>query len=193
MFTYLCRWILRITGWRFDGELPNQNKYIVIVAPHTSNWDFIIGVLARGALNTRIHFLGKHQLFIPPWGWFFRAIGGSPVDRRKNNNLVDSAVQLFETEPKYKLALAPEGTRSPVTRWKSGFYHIAHKADVPIVCVGLDFSRKAIVIRAPLAASGNIAQDMAVILDFHRSIKGRHPKLIPDFAATTPPQDTAQQ
>ncbi|MCD8551874.1 MAG: 1-acyl-sn-glycerol-3-phosphate acyltransferase, partial [Shewanella xiamenensis] len=75
MFTHLCRWLLKISGWQIQGELPNQAKYIVIVAPHTSNWDFIIGVLARGALATRIHFLGKHQLFIPPWGWFFRAIG----------------------------------------------------------------------------------------------------------------------
>lgn len=125
MFTHLCRWLLKISGWQIQGQLPSQAKYIVIVAPHTSNWDFIIGVLARGALNTRIHFLGKHQLFIPPWGWFFRAIGGSPVDRRKNNNLVDAAVQLFATQPDYKLALAPEGTRSPVTRWKCGFYHIA--------------------------------------------------------------------
>ncbi|ABI37200.1 phospholipid/glycerol acyltransferase [Shewanella sp. MR-4] len=180
MFTHLCRWLLKISGWQIQGELPNQAKYIVIVAPHTSNWDFIIGVLARGALNTRIHFLGKHQLFIPPWGWLFRAIGGSPVDRRKNNNLVDAAVQLFATQPDYKLALAPEGTRSPVTRWKCGFYHIASKAQVPIVPVGLDFARKAVVIQPPLQPK-EIEQDMAEILRFYRSIKGRHPKTIPDY------------
>ncbi|MGL4579892.1 MAG: lysophospholipid acyltransferase family protein [Shewanella xiamenensis] len=181
MFTHLCRWLLKISGWQIQGELPNQAKYIVIVAPHTSNWDFIIGVLARGALATRIHFLGKHQLFIPPWGWFFRAIGGSPVDRRKNNNLVDSAVQLFATQSEYKLALAPEGTRSPVTRWKCGFYHIATKAQVAIVPVGLDFARKAVIIRAPLQPT-DIEQDMAEILCFYRSIKGRHPKVIPDYS-----------
>ncbi|QYJ71580.1 lysophospholipid acyltransferase family protein [Shewanella sp. FJAT-51649] len=180
MFTHLCRWLLKISGWQIQGLLPSQAKYIVIVAPHTSNWDFIIGVLARGALNTRIHFLGKHQLFIPPWGWFFRAIGGSPVDRRKNNNLVDAAVQLFATQSDYKLALAPEGTRSPVTRWKCGFYHIASKAQVPIVRVGLDFARKAVVIQPPLQPR-EIEQDMAEILSFYRSIKGRHPKTIPDY------------
>lgn len=180
MFTHLCRWLLNISGWRIQGELPTQAKYIVIVAPHTSNWDFIIGVLARGALDTRIHFLGKHQLFITPWGWIFRAIGGSPVDRRKNNNLVDSAVQLFTTQSEYKLALAPEGTRSPVRRWKCGFYHIAAKAQVPIVPVGLDFACKAVVIRSPLQPV-DIEQDMAEILGFYRSIKGRHPKTIPDY------------
>lgn len=180
MFAPLCRWLLKISGWKIQGKLPTQAKYIVIVAPHTSNWDFIIGLLARGALNTRIHFLGKHQLFTPPWGWIFRAIGGSPVDRRKNNNLVDSAVRLFTTQADYKLALAPEGTRSPVTRWKCGFYHIATKAQIPIVAVGLDFARKAVVIRSPLQPT-DIGQDMSQILHFYRSITGRHPKSIPDY------------
>lgn len=184
MFTILCRWLLNISGWQIEGQLPDCAKYIIIVAPHTSNWDFIVGVLARGALGTRIHFLGKHQLFIPPRGWFFRAIGGSPVDRRKNNNLVDTAVQLFESKADYKLALAPEGTRSPVKRWKYGFYHIASKAQVPITPVGLDFSRRTVIIRTPLQPSGDIATDMHDILSFYRTIKGRHPKVIPDFVAS---------
>lgn len=184
MFTILCRWLLNISGWQIEGQLPDCAKYIVIVAPHTSNWDFIVGVLARGALGTRIHFLGKHQLFIPPWGWFFRAIGGSPVDRRKNNNLVDTAIQLFESKADYKLALAPEGTRSPVTRWKCDFYHIASKAGVPITPVGLDFSRRTVIIRTPLQPCGDITTDMQDILSFYRTIKGRHPKVIPDFVAS---------
>lgn len=184
MFTILCRWLLNISGWQIEGQLPDCAKYIIIVAPHTSNWDFIVGVLARGALGTRIHFLGKHQLFIPPWGWFFRAIGGSPVDRRKNNNLVDTAVQLFESKADYKLALAPEGTRSPVKRWKYGFYHIASKAQVPITPVGLDFSRRTVIIRTPLQPCGDITTDMQDILSFYRTIKGRHPKVIPDFVAS---------
>lgn len=183
MFTRLCCWLLKMSGWQIEGELPALKKYILIVAPHTSNWDFIIGLLARGALNTRIHFLGKHQLFIPPWGWFFRAIGGSPVDRRKNNNLVDTAVQLFESKADYKLALAPEGTRSAVKRWKYGFYHIASKAGVPIVPVGLDFSRRTVVIHPPLQPSRDMTQDMDEILNFYRRIKGRHPKVIPDYVA----------
>ncbi|MGL4475063.1 MAG: lysophospholipid acyltransferase family protein [Shewanella sp.] len=181
MVYQFCRWLMKISGWSFEGAPPAINQYIMIVGPHTSNWDFIIGVIARGALNTKINFLGKHQLFIPPWGWFFKAIGGSPVDRRKNNNLVDSAAQLFANHPHYKLALAPEGTRSPVTRWKTGFYHIATKAKVPIVAVGLDFSRKKIVIAAPLMPSDNQAQDINQLLDFFRTINGCKPKLIPKY------------
>jgi 1-acyl-sn-glycerol-3-phosphate acyltransferase len=181
MFQRFCQWLMQRLGWRLSGSLPVCSQYLIIVGPHTSNWDFIIGVIARGALGERIHFLGKHQLFLPPWGWFFRAIGGSPVDRRKANNLVDAVGLLFEADKDFKLALAPEGTRSPVTRWKMGFYHIAVKAKVPIVCVGLDFGHKQIVIDAPREPSADMVQDMDGILSFFRSIEGRHPKVIPDY------------
>ncbi|GIU49277.1 lysophospholipid acyltransferase family protein [Shewanella algidipiscicola] len=183
MLQTLCKTLLKLMGWKIDGALPTTPQYIAIVAPHTSNWDFIIGVLARGALGHNIHFLGKHQLFIPPWGWLFKAIGGTPVDRRKNNNLVDAVAQLFKADANFKLALAPEGTRSPVTRWKTGFYHIALAADVPIVTVALDFAHKTVVIPPAIKVSGDIAQEMRTILDFYRTIKGRHPKTIPDYSA----------
>lgn len=183
MFQSLCKAILKLSGWTIDGRLPEAPQYIAIVGPHTSNWDFIIGVLARGALGQKIHFLGKHQLFIPPWGWLFRAIGGTPVDRRKSNNLVDAVALLFQQDPQFKLALAPEGTRSPVTRWKTGFYHIASKAQVPIVTVALDFAGKRVVIPDAIQVTGDIDKEMPQILDFYRSIKGRHPKVIPDYHA----------
>ncbi len=180
MFKSLCRTILKWCGWRINGELPIDQQFVVIVAPHTSNWDFIIGVLARGALGQNIHFLGKHQLFIPPWGWFFKAMGGTAVDRRKNNNLVDAVSQLFSEDPSFKLALAPEGTRSSVKRWKTGFYHIAVKAGVPIVTVALDFANKQVVIPTPMVVTGDIEPEMNRILDFYRNIKGCHPKAIPE-------------
>ncbi|MCG9748756.1 MULTISPECIES: lysophospholipid acyltransferase family protein [Shewanella] len=183
MFQSLCKAILKLSGWTIDGRLPEAPQYIAIVGPHTSNWDFIIGVLARGALGQKIHFLGKHQLFIPPWGWLFRAIGGTPVDRRKSNNLVDAVALLFQQDPQFKLALAPEGTRSPVTRWKTGFYHIASKAQVPIVTVALDFAGKRVVIPEAISVTGDIDKQMPQILDFYRSIKGRHAKAIPDYHA----------
>lgn len=183
MFQSLCKAILKLSGWTIDGHLPEAPQYIAIVGPHTSNWDFIVGVLARGALGQKIHFLGKHQLFIPPWGWLFRAIGGTPVDRRKNNNLVDAAAQLFQQDPNFKLALAPEGTRSPVKRWKTGFYHIATKAQVPIVTVALDFAGKRVVIPEAIRVTGDIDKEMVQILDFYRTIKGRHAKAIPDYHA----------
>ncbi|MGI2260992.1 lysophospholipid acyltransferase family protein [Shewanella sp. GXUN23E] len=181
MFSTFCRWLMKLTGWQFEGQLPPSGKYIVIVGPHTSNWDFIVGVMARGAMAINIHFLGKHQLFIPPWGWLFKALGGSPVDRRKNNNLVDAVAQLFANDPQYKLALAPEGTRSEVKRWKTGFYHIARQANVDIYPVGLDFGRKKVVISQPLHPSGNMVAEMNQLMDFFRTIKGQKPKVIPDF------------
>ncbi|MCG9698396.1 lysophospholipid acyltransferase family protein [Shewanella sp. Isolate11] len=180
MFRITCKSLLKLWGWKIDGHLPVNQQYVAIVAPHTSNWDFIIGVLARGALGQKIHFLGKHQLFIPPWGWFFKAIGGTAVDRRKNNNLVDAAAQLFSQDPNFRLALAPEGTRSPVKRWKTGFYHIAVKAQVPIVTVAFDFANKQVVIPEPMQVTGDIEPEMNRILDFYRDIKGCHPKAIPE-------------
>ena len=181
MFQFLCKMLLKLINWQVEGTLPDAPQYIAIVGPHTSNWDFIIGIIVRGALGQKIHFLGKLQLFIPPWGWFFKAIGGTPVDRRMNNKLVDAVAQIFKSNHEFKLALAPEGTRSPVKRWKTGFYHIAIAAQVPIVMIGLDFIRKTLVIIPPLEISGNLEKDMTVILDFYRSIKGRHPKAIPAF------------
>lgn len=183
MLQTFCKTILKFAGWKIDGALPTEPQYIAIVGPHTSNWDFILGVLARGALGHEIHFLGKHQLFIPPWGWFFKAIGGTPVDRRKSNNLVDAVAQLFKHDPNFKLALAPEGTRSAVKRWKTGFYHIAVAAKVPIVTVGLDFDNSRVVIPPTIAPTGDIEQDMNTILSFYRTIKGRHPKVIPNYSA----------
>ncbi|WP_119969466.1 lysophospholipid acyltransferase family protein [Shewanella japonica] len=181
MFRKFCLWLLKINHWQFEGSAPHQGQFIMVVGPHTSNWDFIIGIIARFALGIKIHFLGKHQLFLPPWGWFFKLLGGSPVDRRKNNNMVDAAVALFAADPQYKLALAPEGTRSPVTRWKTGFYHIAAKAKVPIITVGLDFARKTIVINQPMNTSDDMTADMNQILDFFRGISGQHPKVIPEY------------
>jgi 1-acyl-sn-glycerol-3-phosphate acyltransferase len=181
MFSKFCSLLFYRFGWQLEGQLPDASQFIMVVGPHTSNWDFVLGIVARGALKTQIHFLGKHQLFLPPWGWIFRALGGSPVDRRKHNNLVDAAAQLFKQDPNYKLALAPEGTRSPVSRWKTGFYHIAKKAQVPIVLVGFDFSRKTVVLHPAINTGDDIKQDMEQILSFFRTIKGRHPKVIPDF------------
>ncbi|QFU25012.1 lysophospholipid acyltransferase family protein [Shewanella eurypsychrophilus] len=181
MFQVFCKFILKLSGWKISGSLPTDHQFLAIVGPHTSNWDFVIGVLARGALGAKINFLGKHQLFIPPWGWFFKAVGGTPVDRRKSNNLVDGVVQLYHSNPNFSLALAPEGTRSPVKRWKTGFYHIATKAQVPIVTVGLDFGHKTVVIPEGFQTTDDMQHDMNKIIDFYRSINGRHQKVIPDF------------
>ncbi len=181
MFISLITWLFHQTGWRLKGELPGLDKYILIAAPHTSNWDFVIALTAKYIVREKINYLGKHKLFFPLWGWFFRATGGSPVDRSKHNNLVDAAVDEFKRGKTYKLALAPEGTRSNVGRWKTGFYHIARTADVPVICIGLDFKNKQVVIDRPRRVTDDMAYDMNQILDFFRGIEGKYPKNIPSF------------
>lgn len=171
--------IFKKLGWNIVGQLPDERKYIIIIGPHTSNWDFILGILVRSTLSANVRFLGKHQLFNPPYGWFFRWLGGHPVYRHKDNNLVDQVVEMYNQHDEFVIGLAPEGTRHEIKRWKSGFYHIATKANVVISMIGFDFKSKTIVIREPLIPCGNIDTDFPIILDFFRDIKGRHSKVIP--------------
>lgn len=173
--------ILRLMGWRITGRLPAARKFVVIVGPHTSNWDFVVCILVRSALAAKVSFLGKHQLFRFPFGYLLRAMGGRPVVRNRDNNLVDQVVALFAEQDDFVLGLAPEGTRSPVNRWKQGFYHIACAADVPIVMIGPDFVHKEVRIAAPFWPSGDIDADFPRILDYFQGIQGRHPKRIPPY------------
>jgi 1-acyl-sn-glycerol-3-phosphate acyltransferase len=171
--------ILKLFGWKVVGELPAYKKYIVIVAPHTSNWDFAIGLFSRFSVGVKIHFLAKNQLFFFPLGLLLKTLGGAPVDRSKKNNTVEQVVEMFRAREEFKLAITPEGTRGAVTRWKEGFYHIACLAKLPIVMVAPDYATKELRISEAFQASGDIDQDFPKILDFFRTIKGRFPKEIP--------------
>ena len=175
------RFLLRLVGWKIVGELPKDKKYVIVVAPHTSNWDFIYGLFGRFAVGVKINFLAKIQLFFFPLGLFLKAVGGVPVDRSKKNKTVDQVVELFRSHDEFVLAITPEGTRSSVNRWKEGFYHIACQAKLPIVMIGPDYSTREIRIREPFQPSGDIDTDFPKILDFFRTIKGRYPKKIPDY------------
>jgi 1-acyl-sn-glycerol-3-phosphate acyltransferase len=175
------RFFLKLFGWKIVGALPKAKKYLVVVAPHTSNWDFLVGLFARFAVGVKIHFLAKDQLFFFPLGTFFRAVGGSPVNRSKKNNMVQQVVDMFEARDEFKLAITPEGTRSPVTRWKEGFYYIACQAKLPIVMVGPDYKAKEVRIHEPFWPSGDLDKDLPQILDYFRTIRGRYPKEIPEY------------
>lgn len=181
MLAKLAQWLLKVTGWKIVGQLPEIDKYILIAAPHTSNWDLVVGIVARTSLAKRIQFLAKHQLFVFPLAWFFRMLGGIPVERTKHHNLVDAVVEMYNTSDKLILGLAPEGTRSPVKRWKQGFYHIARLANVPIVMVGFDYPSGELRVSEPFYPTGDINKDFPKILDYYRTINGRHPKEIPQF------------
>ena len=168
--------IFRVLDWKMIGSLPDLNKFILIVAPHTSNWDFPLGLLARGIMDRQIRYLGKKELFRPPFGWIFRALGGYPVNRHKSQSMVDRVAEIFDEKDTFVLALAPEGTRSQVAIWRTGFYHIAVKAQVPIVMVGLDYSKREIRVLGLFNPTGNIETDMPVIQEQFRDCRGRNSK-----------------
>jgi len=172
----LARWALAALGWRLDMPLPNAPKFVIVVAPHTSAWDFFIGLFVAIALGMRASWLGKHGLFRWPLGGLMRWMGGIPVKREASHGVVDTMVELFRERSALVLALAPEGTRSKVREWKTGFYHIAHGAGVPIVPCYLDYARKVIGSGAAMQPTGDVAREVAALQAFYSGIPGKHPK-----------------
>lgn len=148
----LGRWLLKRAGWRFTGHMPDLPRFVVIVAPHTSNWDFPVGLAAKWALGFDAHWWGKDTLFRPPLGWFMRANGGIPVDRHNKHNVVERTIAAMQASERFALALSPEGTRKRVTEWRSGFWHVAKGAKVPICCVAFDWDRREIRLGPVLTA-----------------------------------------
>jgi 1-acyl-sn-glycerol-3-phosphate acyltransferase len=171
--------IFKLIGWRVIGHFPTHlKKYIVAVAPHTSNWDFSIGIMARSIMNVQqAKFLGKDSLFKPPFGWFFRAVGGYPVNRAKNTDMVQQVASIFNAHDEFILGLAPEGTRKKVDKLRTGFYYIAKKANVPIVPCGFDFAKKAVIAGEPFYPTDDFEGDMEYLMSFYRNVTGRNPEL----------------
>ena len=160
-------------GWDVTGEIPNIPKLVIIAAPHTSNWDFIVGVAAKLALRLDVMWLGKDTLFRGPLGALMRQLGGRPVDRSASNDVVKNVVQEFQRRDRLVLALAPEGTRKRVERWRTGFYHIAHAARVPIVPVALNFGEREIQIGAPFTTTGDVDADIRALQQRFAGVRGR--------------------
>ena len=164
--------------WCIKGSFPKTiKKYVVIAAPHTSWIDVPLGLLVRSITKTHINFIGKSALFKRPQGFFFRWIGGFPIDRSKSNNYVQLLVQKFRENDTFILGLSPEGTRKKVDTWKTGYYFIAKEAGVPIVKVALDFKNKQILIDEPFYPTKNSHEDMVKIQRFYHGISGRFPEL----------------
>lgn len=171
---YIYRFIFcRLMGWRLVGAMPPElRKCIIIVVPHTSWVDFFIGVMARGSIGLEMHYVAKKELFIKPFGWWFRWMGGAPLDRQKNENKVDAMANIFKERKIFRLAIAPEGTRKKVDHWKTGFYYIALKADVPIVAVAFDYSKKQVKIAAPFYPTGNKDADFTALEAHYKGVTG---------------------
>ena len=165
----------KLLGWKLNGQFPKLDQCVVIVIPHTHWLDFFLGLLIRKVIKEEINYIGKKSLFKPPFGWFFRWTGGAPVDRSKSSNTVDNIVQIFKERKVFRLALAPEGTRKKVIQLRTGFYHIAQKANVPIVMVAFDIGKKEIKIGEPFWVTDNQESDFARIHDFYRGVKGKIP------------------
>jgi 1-acyl-sn-glycerol-3-phosphate acyltransferase len=168
---------LKMLGWRVEGEIPDIKKFVIIAAPHTSNWDFPISLAVAFALKIKIYWMGKAAMFRWPFGAACRWLGGIPIDRSRSQNVVEQCVRAFNERDKLIRVIPPEGTRKKVSYWKTGFYHIAKGANVPIVLGFLDYRHKKGGIGPIFYPTGRIESDMKEIKAFYATITGRHQNL----------------
>lgn len=168
--------LMWIAGWRVEGKLPDLPKYLIVGAPHTSNWDFLLflGVIFR--LKANVKYMGKAELFRSPLGWFFYWCGGIPVDRKKSTGLVEQMVEACNKSERFILTIAPEGTRHGVKEWKRGFYHIAKGAGIPIVMAKVDSKKKAMHVGDIYYLTDDIEADMKAIQDRFTGVVGINPR-----------------
>ena len=172
-----CRWLLYSRlGWKKEVAVDHPEKFIICLAPHTSNWDFVIGQLYMRAEGFHINFLMKKEWFFWPLGVFFRHIGGIPVWRSKHTSMTDNLAETARKRDSFKLCITPEGTRKPVEDWKKGFYFIALKAGIPILLYGVDYERKLIQCTKKIIPSGNLDADMREIKLYFKDFKGKKPE-----------------
>lgn len=157
--------------------MPDVPRLVAIVAPHTSNFDFFIGVLAKWALRLDVKFLAKHSLFVPPIGWILRALGGIAIRREASHNVVEQMVDEFAARDSLMLVIAPEGTRKRVAQWKTGFYHIARGARVPILCIAFDWGRRVIRFGPTIEPTGDIERELHEIRGHFADVRGKYPHL----------------
>ncbi len=177
----LARVLLRLFGWRMTGALPDLPRMVIAAGPHTSNWDFLVGMGAMYAAGFRVSFLGKDSLFRPPLGWLLRWLGGRPVDRKAAHGVVAETVRQIQAADQFILALAPEGTRKPTSQWRTGFWHVAHAAKLPIVLGFFDYGTKTVGF-GPIIWPANVETDLKAIQAFYATKGAKRPEnfLIPE-------------
>ena len=177
LFRGLSRFYLNISGWRVVGQLPDLPKFVIVGAPHTSNWDFVMFLGLAFVLKGNLRYMGKKELFYPPYGWFFRWCGGVPVDRSSHHGLVEQTVQAIQAADHFQLVITPEGTRKKVGQWKQGFYHIAKKACIPIVTGFVDTRTKTCGIGPTFTLSNDMEADIKSMQAFFKDKVGINPQL----------------
>jgi 1-acyl-sn-glycerol-3-phosphate acyltransferase len=168
------RGLLRLLGWRVEGNFPDLPKFVVAVAPHTSNWDFVVGIAVAFALDLRLSYLAKHTLFRWPFGAFMRWSGGIAVDRSSPHGVVGDAIRAFESVPQRVLAIAPQGTRRRVAHFKSGFLHIAQGARVPVVLATLDYDERRVRLGPWFEPQADLDAELARVESFFASVRGKN-------------------
>jgi 1-acyl-sn-glycerol-3-phosphate acyltransferase len=173
----ICRFIYRqLLGWKREITIPLYDKCVICVAPHTSNNDLFIGKLFYGTIGQETSFMMKKEWFFFPIGFFFKIMGGIPVDRKRKTLLIKQMVDHFAESEKFRLAITPEGTRKANPKWNRGFYYIALKANVPIVLVGIDYKSKTITLNKVITPSGNVEKDIQKIKHHFKHFTGKHPE-----------------
>lgn len=177
MASKICALILRLWGWKIEGDYPHHiDKLMIVPVPHTSNWDFPVGILLRNAVKADIRFVAKSSLFKPPFGFIFRWLGGTPVERSRRTNFVDAMIAVYEREGRFHTTIAPEGTRYRVDKFKTGFYYIAKGAGAHILPIRFDWGRKTLTWGEPFPPSENIETDIARLNAFFKGVIGRIPE-----------------
>jgi len=175
LLKFIAKKALKTFGWNLKIILPEENKFVLIGAPHTSNWDFPLALLAFWSVDIKIHWIGKNQLFRGPLYYFLTALGGIPVNRKSSHGVIEQIKDRFNHAEQMVLAIAPEGTRSKVEYWKSGFYYIALAAKVPICFGYIDYSTRTLGFHRLIQPSGDIEKDMELISEFYQNIAGKYP------------------
>lgn len=178
------RAVLRAFGWRLQIDVPDVPQLVIIAAPHTSNWDFVFGLAAALALDLDVHWLGKHTIFHGIWGRPLRALGGIAVDRQAPDGVVRQTTQAFAAHRQLLVAIAPEGTRSRVARWKRGFYHIAAEAHVPVLIASIDYRRRIVGADTVMHPTGDWQRDMQPVFALYAAVTPKRPE---DFATEPSP------
>ncbi|MBK9420090.1 MAG: 1-acyl-sn-glycerol-3-phosphate acyltransferase [Flavobacteriales bacterium] len=181
MFRYISLFIFKLLGWKLIDLRPKSagspvflGSAIYLVVPHSSNWDFFLGIMVRSMARIHANYLAKKSLFDGPFGWFYRALGGYPVDRSKSTNLTDQVVRYFRTVPDFSIAITPEGTRTKVAEWKTGFWRIAKEANVPLILSSFDYGRKEVILSEPYFVGEDMQQDIAKLMEYFGSFTGKN-------------------
>ena len=177
MFGFICRTIFSWWGFKVIGNIPNHlPKKLYVVLPHTSNWDFPLGILLKFGYKMDVGFIAKKSLFKWPFAWFFTWLGGIPVDRKKSHGFLESVVKTINSRDKFSTAIAPEGTRNKVKKIKTGFYFMALKTNIPIVYVKFDWENKKVVFEEPHYVADTLEKEMARLHEHFKDVRGKVPE-----------------